>query len=143
MAALAPMPSARVRTAAAAKPGLWRSWRKRVGEILREGVEEGKAALVAIVFVELGDGAEVAAGGGEGVGRGEAAAFVVGGEQGEMGGDFGVEVAVRAPPPEKAGKQDAQGGHDSLSRRRAIMATVRAQFSVSAASCLRPARVME
>src|ERR1017187_5923308 len=116
---------------------------ERVDEILGEGVEEGEASLIAIGLVELGDGAEVAAGGGEGIGGREAAAFVVGGEEREVGGDFGVEFGVGAAFAEEAREQDTQPGHDSLSSRRAIMATVRDQLSVSAASCLRPARVME
>ncbi len=116
---------------------------ERVCHVLREAVEDRKAALVAIGFVKLSDGSEVAARFGTGVGWGESAALVVGREKGEMGGDFGIEFGVCAPLSGKAGKQDAQGCHAWFSRRRAIMATVRLQFSVSAASCLRPARVME
>src|ERR1039458_394432 len=116
---------------------------ERVDEILGEGVEEGESSLIAIGFVKLGDGAEVAAGGGEGIGGRETAAFVVGGEEREVGGDLGIEFGGGAAPAQQARQENAQGGHGSLSSRRAIMATVRDQLLVSAASCLRPARVME
>src|ERR1019366_3042666 len=105
--------------------------------------EEGEAALIAIGFVELGGGAEVAAGGGEGIVGGEAAVFVVGGKEREVGGDLGVEFGRGAAPAQQARDENAQRGHGSLSSRRAIMATVRDQLLVSAASYLRPARVME
>ena len=85
----------------------------------------------------------MAAGGAEGIGGGEAAAFVIGGEQREVGGDLGIKFGSGAAFAEEAREQDAQGGHGSLSSRRAIIATVRDQLLVSAASCLRPARLME
>src|ERR1035438_9410822 len=90
--------------------------------------------------------ARASAGGGAGgwvIGGSEAAAFVIGGEEREVGGHFRVEFGVGAASAEDARKEDAEGGHGSLSSRRAIMATVRDQLLVSAASCLRPARVME
>src|ERR1035438_3347732 len=114
-----------------------------VGGVVGERVEEGEAALAAIGFVELGDGAEVAAGGSEGIGGGEAAAFIIGGEERKVSGDLGIEFGGGAASAQQARQENAQGGHGSLSSRRAIMATVRDQLLVSAASCLRPARVME
>src|ERR1039458_5696886 len=92
----------------------------------------------AAARASAGAGARGGGSGGSGAG-----ALVSGGEGGGVGGHFRVEFGVGAASAEDARKEDAEGGHGSLSSRRAIMAPGRGPVLVSAASCLRPARVME
>ena len=66
-----------------------------------------------------------------------------GGEKFHMRRKLAIQFGGRAAAAQQPGQQHAQGGHGSLSSRRAIIATVRDQPAASAVSCLRPARVME
>ena len=116
---------------------------ERVDQVLGQVVEEGEASLVAIRFVELRDGAEAAPRRRLRICRGEAAPFVIGNQQRKVCGNLASSSAPRPPSPENAGNEDAHPGHGSLRRSRAIISTVRDQLSVSAASCLRPVRVIE
>ncbi|SPE41295.1 hypothetical protein SBA3_420013 [Candidatus Sulfopaludibacter sp. SbA3] len=114
-----------------------------VAEILRQGIEDGQAALFAMGLAHLRDRAKLAARlSAGGLGR-EAAPFTVGGEHVQVGGNFFIEACGGAKEATQAGQQDTQRRHASPSRRRFTMATVRDQFSASAASWRRPAAVME
>jgi hypothetical protein len=67
-----------------------------VAEVLREGVEERQAALVAVSFADLGDSAEFAAGAQAGFVRRESAALILGGQHLEVPGDFFVQASRAA-----------------------------------------------
>ena len=65
------------------------------------------------------------------------------GHQREMGLDLLLQVCVAAATAKKTGHTREPRSHDSPSSIRFTIATVRAQLSVSAASCFLPARVIE
>ncbi len=116
---------------------------ERIAEVLRQCVEQRQAPLVAMRLAHLRDGAEIAASLGAGGGGGETAAFQVGRKHVEVSGNLFVEARGSAEQAAQARPQDAQGGHDSPSRSRLTMATVRDQLLASAANWRRPAAVME
>ena len=120
-------------------------------EVLEEDVEPGQAAGGALVFAGLLDSAEADEGAAAGFFFGHAEGEIFFGGQVEVGGDFGFEVGVvlwLMEEGEDAGEGLAEGWHQfspsgAMARTRVMTVERRRQCSVSATSCLRPARVME
>ena len=141
---LTPMPRPRTATAASAKPGSRHSSRIASRTILQERVEERQPALVPVLLLESARRRRRPAA----PPRRASSALkpvrhVLGGEQVEVGLNLFRQPLV--PPPaqdevEGSREEYPDAGHDSPSRRRLTMETVRAQSSVSDVSWRRPAR---
>ncbi len=117
----------------------------READVLPQRVDPGQHARVAERLPCLRDAAEFAARGEPRLGVRQAAPAVLVGEQLEVRLQLLAQLVLATPAaqrPEQPGEQHAQARHDSGSRRRLTIDTVRAQSCASASSCFRPAAVM-
>ena len=117
----------------------------RVTGVAAECVEPGKSPLVAHAFAGAIEATEITARRAARVVQRQAVPLVLGSQVVEMRLNFVVELLVHAPADEQragSGQQHTPCGHDGSSSSRLTTATVRSHSSVSAASCLLPARVM-
>lgn len=109
-------------------------------------VGERESPLVPMGLLHLLDTAEIPSRGGPSGFDGEAAAEVLLGEKHEVGFDLFLEISLALASQERfenAREEDAEPGHDSSSKIRLTIATVRPQLCASSSSCFRPERVIE
>ena len=114
-------------------------------DVLPQRVDPGQHARVAERLTCLRDAAEFAPRGEPRLGVRQTAPAVLVGEQLEMRLQLLAQFVLAAAAgqrPEQPCEQHAQAGHDSGSRRRLTISTVRAQSCASASNCFRPAAVM-
>ncbi len=114
-------------------------------EILPQRVDAGQHARVVERLTCLRDAAELAPRGEPRLGVRQAASAVLVGQQLEVRLQFLAQLVLATPTGQRtdeACEQHAQARHDSGSKRRLTISTVRAHSCASASSCLRPAAVM-
>ena len=118
----------------------------RISKILHEPVDQRQAALIPIHFLHLLSTAECAPRRRTRIFGRKTTADVLLGEKVQMRADVIVQIAIVSTAQDEclhSHRQHAKGCHDYSSSSRFTIATVRAHVSASAASCFRPARVIE
>ncbi len=122
---------------------------QRVADVLHRRFDEGQAAVVVLLFLDLHRSSESHDGGPACFVRRHAAADVVGDQHLQVRVDLAIEVVVlRARAEGAADARDggpepaAHGYRSDIRSSRPITPAMRPQFAVSSASCRRPARVI-
>src|SRR5687767_13399445 len=114
---------------------------QREADVLADRIDGRQSALIAVVFLDLIDAAERAAGRLLRLGQWHPGGRILIGEEVEMGANLLLEAllpAAREQQVEDARHEDADAGHDGSSSRRFTIDTVLAQRAASFANCRRP-----
>ena len=144
---VAPIPSAMVSSAAAAKPGLPPELAHPVADVLKERVDQVHATRGAQILFDCRRDAEVAPCGAPRVRRAQASRFVLGRELVQVEVHLVIELLLErsAPQAARAETKRIEPAHDGVSqaffRTSAMAVESRAQSCCSRPSCFRPAAV--